>query len=158
MNKKLRRIVYGEKAEGFTYVETVAVIAIGAILTAGSVFSATKLISAARRTAARTQIEQFSCALQTYFLDCGRFPTTEQGLGALWEKPVFYPIPEGWNGPYLDREPTHDPWGTDFKYLSSESSVMPAEVPENLPFVLISYGADRQEGGKGEDCDIVSWK
>ena len=147
-----------QKNEGFTYVETIAVIAIGAILTAGSVVSASKLISSARKTAARNQISQYSSALQTYFLDCGRFPTTEQGLGALWEKPVLYPIPENWNGPYLDREPGHDPWGTDFKYLSSESSVMPAEVPENLPFVLISYGADRQEGGKGEDCDIVSWK
>ena len=147
-----------QKNEGFTYVETIAVIAIGAILTAGSVVSASKLISSARKTAARNQISQYSSALQTYFLDCGRFPTTEQGLGALWEKPVLYPIPENWNGPYLDREPGNDPWGTDFKYLSSESSVMPAEVPENLPFVLISYGADRQEGGKGEDCDIVSWK
>ena len=147
-----------QKNEGFTYVETIAVIAIGAILTAGSVVSASKLISSARKTAARNQISQYSSALQTYFLDCGRFPTTEQGLGALWEKPVLYPIPENWNGPYLDREPGNDPWGTDFKYLSSESSVMPAEVPENLPFVLISYGADRQKGGKGEDCDIVSWK
>ena len=158
MNKKIRRIVYGKKAEGFTYVETVAVIAIGAILTAGSIFSATKLISAAKRTAAKSQIEQFSCALQTYFLDCGRFPTTEQGLWALWEKPVFYPVPEDWKGPYLDREPAHDPWGTDFKYLSAESSAMPAEVPESLPFVLISYGSDGKEGGKGDADDICSWK
>ena len=158
--KKIRRFcdVFKKEAEGFTYVETVAVIAIGAVLTAGSVFSATKLISAARKTAARTQIEQYSCALQTYFLDCGRFPTTEQGLSALWEKPVFYPVPEGWNGPYLEREPGHDPWGTDFKYLSAESSVMPAEVPQSLPFVLISYGADGKEGGTGDADDICSWK
>ena len=165
--KKKRRHIHGykslqkcfkEKAEGFTYVETIAVIAIGAVLTAGSVFSATKVIASARKTAARSQIQQYSAALQTYFIDCGRFPTTEQGLRALWEKPVFYPVPEGWNGPYIDREPGNDPWGTDFKYLSAESSVMPPEVPENLPFVLISYGADRQEGGKGDDSDIVSWK
>ncbi len=167
-NKKIRRFCYGFKnywkkqAEGFTYVETVAVIAIGAILTAGSVFSASKIISAARKTAARTQIEQYSSALQTYFLDCGRFPTTEQGLAALWEKPVLYPVPENWDGPYLDREPGNDPWGTDFKYLSTESSVMPSEVPANLPFVLISYGPDCREGGntgeKGDSDDICSWK
>ena len=171
VKKKIRRICYevrkfwrrfgkdfGEEAEGFTYVETVAVIAIGAVLTAGSVFSATKLIASARKTAAKNQIEQFSCALQIYFLDCGRFPTTEQGLSALWEKPVFYPVPENWNGPYLDREPGNDPWGTDFKYLSAESSAMPAEVPESLPFVLISYGSDGKEGGKGDTDDICSWK
>ena len=171
MNKKARRNCYefrtfwegikkacSSEAEGFTYVETVAVIAIGAILTAGSVFSASKIISNARKTAARTQIEQYSSALQTYFLDCGRFPTTEQGLSALWKKPVFYPVPENWDGPYLDREPGNDPWGTDFKYLSAESSIMPSEVPENLPYVLISYGPDRKEGGEGGSDDICSWK
>jgi len=166
INKKVRRFCYGFKkfkkeADGFTYVETVAVIAIGAILTAGSVFSASKIISAARKTAARTQIEQFSSALQTYFLDCGRFPTTEQGLAALWEKPVLYPVPENWDGPYLDREPGNDPWGTDYKYLSSESSPMPSEVPANLPFVLVSYGPDGKEGyseKRGDTDDIYSWK
>ncbi len=157
IGKKFRKCLAG-KSEGFTYIETVAVIAIGAVLTAGSVFSATKLIASARKTAAKTQIEQFSCALQSYFLDCGRFPTTEQGLAALWEKPVLYPLPENWNGPYLDREPGNDPWGTDFKYLSSESSALPAEVPEGLPFILISYGADGKEGGEGGSDDICSWK
>ena len=174
INKNVRRFCYGVKngkrAEGYTYVETVAVIAIGAVLTAGSVFSATKIISAARKTAAKTHIEQFSSALQTYFLDCGRFPTTEQGLSALWEKPVLYPVPENWDGPYLDRQPGHDPWGTDYKYLSSESSIMPSEVPQNLPSVLISYGPDGKEGGgagkgsvkgfaeEGGSDDICSWK
>ena len=157
--KKIRRFCYGNKkrkeAEGFTYVETVAVIAIGAVLTAGSVFSASKIISTARKTAARTQIEQYSSALQTYFLDCGRFPTTEQGLKALWQKPVLYPVPENWDGPYLDREPGNDPWGTNYKYLSSESSPMPSEVPANLPFLLISSGPDKKEGGSD---DICSWK
>lgn len=157
LRKKFRKYLCG-KSEGFTYIETVAVIAIGAVLTAGSVFSATKLIASARKTAARTQIEQFSCALQTYFLDCGRFPTSEQGLSALWEKPVLYPVPENWNGPYLDRAPGNDPWGTDFKYLSSESSALPSEVPENMPFVLISFGSDGKEGGKGDADDICSWK
>ena len=167
MRKKTRRLFHGYKslqeclqktADGFTYVETIAVIAIGAVLTAGSVFSASKIIASARKTAAKTQIEQYGSALQTYFIDCGRFPTTEQGLAALWEKPVLYPVPEDWNGPYLDREPGNDPWGTNFKYLSSESSVMPSEVPEGLPYVLISYGADKAEGGKGDASDIYSWK
>ena len=171
MKIQIRRLRYGirkvesqlkkilsKKCEGFTYIETVAVIAIGAVLTAGSVFSATKLIATAKKTAARTQLEQFSYALQTYFLDCGRFPTTEQGLAALWEKPVLYPVPEDWDGPYLERRPAKDPWGTDFEYLSAESSVMPAEVPANLPYVLICYGADKEKGGKANGADIVSWE
>ena len=174
ISKMLRRFCYEVKnqkeCEGFTYVETVAVIAIGAVLTAGSLFSASKIISVAKKTAAKTQIEQYGSALQTYFLDCGRFPTTEQGLGALWEKPVLYPVPENWDGPYLDRQPGNDPWGTDYKYLSAESSIMPSEVPENLPYVLFSYGPDGKEGGgagkgsgtsfaeEGGSDDICSWK
>ena len=156
---------YGKKckklktwADGFTFVETLAVLAIGAVLSSGAVVSATKLISLAKKTAAKSQIDQYSSALQSYFLDCGRFPTSEQGLAALWEKPILYPIPENWKGPYLDREPGADPWGTDFEYISAESSPMPAEVPENLPFVLMSYGADKKKGGEGEESDILSWK
>ena len=142
----------------FTFVETLAVLAITAVLTAGCTISIAKFISMAKKTSARNQIEQFSAALQSYFLDCGRFPTTEQGLSALWEKPILYPVPENWDGPYLERKPGKDPWGTDFEYLSAESSVMPSEVPENLPYVLISYGSDKQKGGKENGCDIVSWE
>ena len=170
MKIKFSKEKHNEKNEGkkqkgyeaFTFVETLAVLAIMAVLTAGCTVSVTRLVSIAKKNSARNQIEQFSAALQTYFLDCGCFPTTEQGLNALWEKPVFYPIPENWDGPYLERKPGKDPWGTDFEYISSQSSVMPSEVPANLPFVLISYGPDCREGGKtgekGDSDDICSWK
>lgn len=153
-----KRFIKKNSSEGYTFVETLAVLAIGTILTAGTAISAAKLIGMARQTAARNQIEQYYAALQSYFLDCGTFPTTEQGLQALWEKPVLYPVPEKWNGPYVERKPSADPWGTDFEYLSAESSIMPAEVPENLPFVLISYGADKKRGGQGDGTDILSWE
>jgi len=142
----------------FTFVETLAVLAITAALAAGCTVSVAKLISTAKYTSARNQIEQYKAALQAYFLDCGRFPTTEQGLQSLWEKPVLYPVPENWSGPYLDRKPGKDPWGTDFEYLSSESSLMPSEVPQDLPFVLISYGADKDKGGEEGGKDVVSWE
>ena len=142
----------------FTFVETLAVLAITAVITAGCTISIAKLVSSAKKTSAKNQIEQYSAALQTYFIDCGRFPTTEQGLYALWEKPVLYPVPENWDGPYLERRPAKDPWGTDFEYLSAESSIMPSEVPANLPYVLICYGADKQKGGKANGQDIVSWE
>ena len=144
--------------EAFTFVETLAVLAIAAILTAGCTVSIAKLVSMAKKTSARNQIDQFGAALQSYFLDCGRFPTTEQGLNALWEKPILYPVPENWDGPYVERKPGKDPWGTDFEYISSESSVMPSEVPENLPYVLICYGADKQKGGRQDGDNIVSWE
>ena len=156
---------YGKKSKkitksypAFTFVETLAVLAITAALTAGCTVSVAHLIAGAKKISAKNQLEQYSAALQTYFLDCGRFPTTEQGLGALWEKPVLYPVPEEWNGPYLERRPAKDPWGTDFEYISAESSVMPSEVPENLPYVLISYGADKEKGGNENGLDIVSWE
>ena len=144
--------------EAFTFVETLAVLAITAVLTAGCTISIAKYVSLAKKTSARNQIEQFGAALQSYFLDCGRFPTTEQGLNALWEKPVLYPVPENWDGPYVERKPGKDPWGTNFEYRSAESSVMPSEVPENLPYVLISYGADKEKGGSQNALDIVSWE
>ena len=147
-NEKKRR----KKGENpaFTFVETLAVLAITAALTAGCTVAVAKLVSTAKKTSARNQIEQYGAALQTYFLDCGRFPTTEQGLYALWEKPVLYPVPENWDGPYLERKPGKDPWGTDFEYISSESSVM--------PYVLICYGSDKARGGKENGKDIVSWE
>jgi len=157
-NKKTIKSIAKIEAEGFTFVETLSVLAIGAILVAGSSVSATKLVSLAKKTAARNQIEQYSAALQSYFLDCGRFPTSEQGLQALWEKPVLYPLPENWNGPYLERKPAKDPWATDFKYISAESESLPSQVPAGLPYVLISFGGDKTEGGTGEGEDIVSWE
>ena len=144
--------------QAFTFVETLAVLAITAVLTAGCTVSIAKFVALAKKTSARNQIEEYGAALQAYFLDCGRFPTTEQGLGALWEKPILYPVPENWEGPYLERKPGKDPWGTDFEYISSESSLMPSEVPENLPYVLICYGADKEKGGKAGGADIVSWE
>ena len=152
-SKKLRK-----NQPAFTFVETLAVLAITAALAAGCTISVAKLVSSAKKTSARNQIDHFSAALQTYFLDCGRFPTTEQGLAALWEKPVLYPVPENWDGPYVERKPGKDPWGTDLEYLSAESSIMPPEVPANLPYVLICYGPGKEKGGKESGSDIVSWE
>ncbi|MCQ2597231.1 MAG: type II secretion system major pseudopilin GspG [Treponema sp.] len=144
--------------DGFTFVETIAVLTITAVLAAGTTVSAGKLIAKARRISATSQIEEYSAGLRSFFLDCGRYPTTEQGLEALWQKPELYPVPENWDGPYLEKQPGKDPWGRNYIYQSRESGIMPGEVPEKLPFVLYSYGADGEEGGEGENQDVVSWK
>ena len=79
MNKKEQKNEFsrkktGKTAGGFTFVETLAVLAIGAILSAGSIVSATKVIAMAKRTSSKSQISQYCSALQTYFLDCGQTP------------------------------------------------------------------------------------
>ena len=74
----------------------------------------------------------------------------EQGLKALFEKPILYPIPENWDGPYIDREVQKDPWGNEFEYSDTTTN--------GLPFSIVSYGADGKSGGEGNNEDICSWK
>lgn len=158
-DKKVKELINEfKKTDGFTFVETVVVLSIVAVLAAGTTVSASKLISKAKKVSAQNQIEQLQSGLQAYFLDCGRFPTTEQGLGALWQKPLLYPVPENWKGPYIQKEPSKDPWGSDYQYCSAESTPLPGTVPEGLPYVLYSLGADCEEGGDGEAEDVCSWK
>jgi general secretion pathway protein G len=141
-----------KRIAGFTFVETLVAISIGAILAAGAGLSAVKIIDTARKTAAENQIAVFKAALQSYYIDCGRFPSTAQGLLSLWEKPALSPVPAGWHGPYIDREIVDDPWGNPYVYEEQQNR------EGQLPFVIMSFGADGREGGKGIDSDIFSWK
>jgi general secretion pathway protein G len=136
--------------EGFTFVETLMALAIILIMSAGVGFTGMKAIGRARVVACKTQISSFRIALETYYLDCGAYPTEAQGIRALWEKPVISPVPESWAGPYVDREPAGDPWGNEYSYES------PGE--HGLPFAIMSYGADGEREGDGDNEDILSWK
>ncbi len=144
MKKKTKR------DDGFTFFETLICLAIILILTAVVGVSTVKYLDQARTAAAKSDIENFKKALETYYTECGMYPSKAQGLNALWEKPVLYPVPSLWNGPYLDTEIPLDPWGNEYVY----------NVPgkNNLPFEIISYGADGMEGGEGTAADIISWK
>lgn len=137
-------------AEGWSFIETLIVMAIILILTAAVGLSATKQIDKARIVTAKSQIETLSLALDSYYMDNGFYPTTEQGLLSLWEKPSLTPEPEFWNGPYISKSLPKDPWGTEYKYI------IPGE--NNLPFGIISYGKDKIEGGSGNAADIKSWE
>ena len=139
-----------KKDDGFSFAETIAVLAIMLILTAGVGFSAAGYVQKARKLSAENQIEIYRLALQSYYLDCGVYPSDEQGLEALWEKPVLYPVPASWNGPYVDKEIQKDPWGNRFVYSTRKN--------RKLPFTVVSYGSDGLEGGSGDAEDIVSWK
>jgi general secretion pathway protein G len=104
-------------------------------------------VDKAKITKARADIEGLMGALGTYKLDNGNFPTTEQGLAALRVKPGDAPQ---WNGPYLDKDLSKDPWQHEYLYK------FPGEHGD-LPDI-VSTGADGQPGGEGINADIVSWK
>jgi general secretion pathway protein G len=135
---------------GFTLIEilvVIVVIAILATLVAPNIF---QHVGAAKSATAKSQIEMLGAALDAYRLDNTQYPTTEQGLAALWEKPTVDP-PSNWRSPYLRKPVPLDPWGRPYVYLS------PGQVnPQG--YDLQTYGADGKPGGEGEDADITSWK
>ncbi len=99
----------------------------------------------AKQKTAKTQIEMLMSALDSYRLDVGRYPSTQEGLEALVQNPGV----EGWNGPYLAKAVPNDPWGRPYYY---ENPGQHGEVD------IYSYGADGQPGGDGEDADVNSWE
>jgi general secretion pathway protein G len=134
------------KEKGFTFFEILVVVTIIGLLAALVGPRLWKRISAGKQVAAKAQIELFGTALDAFRLDTGRYPTTEEGLKALREKPSGI---ENWQGPYLPKELPSDPWGRAYVYKS------PGEHGE---YDLLSYGLDGVEGGQDENQDVVSWK
>jgi general secretion pathway protein G len=94
---------------------------------------------------AKAQIDALEKALDQYRLDTGRYPTSEQGLAALNQKPANEPR---WAGPYLKKDVPPDPWGQPYTYRA------PGEHGE---YDLFSYGKDGQAGGTAEAADVTSW-
>jgi general secretion pathway protein G len=132
---------------GFTLIELMVVLAIIGILAALIVPNVLGRADDARVTAARTDISNLTQALKLYRLDNLRYPTSEQGLGALVQKPSTEPIPGNWR-PYLDKLP-NDPWGRPYQYLQPG---LKSEVD------VLSLGADGQAGGEGSNTDIGNWQ
>jgi len=149
MSWKLCRRTNPQSEQGWTFVETIIVIAIILILTGTVGFIAFRYIDSAKQVAARTQIETFSVALSSYLFDNGGYPTQEQGLSALWQKPNTAPIPSNWRGPYIEKPVPNDPWGHPYQYI--------VPGPSGLPFGVSSLGSDGLEGGEGNAKDITSW-
>ena len=132
--------------KGFTLIELLVVIIIIGILAALVGPRLFGKVGTAKLKAAKAQVEMFGTALDTFRLDVGRYPTSEEGLKALREKPSGA---ERWDGPYLPKEIPSDPWGRPYVYQS------PGNHGE---YDLMSYGADGVEGGEGENQDAVSWR
>ena len=136
--------------EGWTFMETLIVLAITLVLTATVGFVATGSLEKARTAAAKTQIESLATALEAYYMDCGKYPAAEQGLSALRKKPETSPSSDNWAGPYLHKDTPKDPWGYDYEYTSP--------APDGSPYGIRSFGADGAEGGEGKNADIKSWE
>lgn len=134
--------------EGWTFIETLIVMAIVLILTASVGFSAVKQIDKARIVTARSQIETFCLALDSYYIDMGEYPSMQQGLDALWTKPDGIKKGFTWNGPYISKPVPADPWGNDYVYKQPGDN--------GYPFEVFSCGKDGLEGGDGNDADISS--
>jgi len=141
---------YDDREGGWTFIETIIVIGIILILTSSVGFMAVKYLDKARSVTARSQIETLALALDSYLLDCGAYPSADEGLKVLWEKPASSEASSKWNGPYLSKPVPKDPWGHEYEYL------VPGE--NGLPFGIKSNGGDGQPGGEGNNADIKSWE
>jgi len=136
---------------GFTLIELLVVIVILGILVGIVGVRIMGEPEKAKRTKAQVQIANMETALKLYKLDNGYYPTTEQGLQALVEPPAVGQLPKAWReGGYLEKgKVPKDPWGNEYVYLSPGI---------HGDFDLISYGAEGEPGGEGNDADINNWE
>jgi general secretion pathway protein G len=136
--------------QGFTLIEIMVVVVILALLAALVGPRILGRTDDAKIAAAKDQIKQVETALKLYKLDNGIYPSTEQGLQALVEKPSSGQIPKNYKAEgYLEsRKVPKDPWKNDYFFLSPG---------EHGDYDLCSYGADGVKGGEGINTDICSW-
>ena len=135
-------------ARGFTLIEIMVVLIIIGLLAGIVVPKLMGRTEEAKRIKTAVQIKNLQSALDLYKLDSGVYPSTDQGLQALVEKPAVGEIPNNWKeGGYIDKIPK-DPWGNNYVYISPGA---------HGDYDLYSYGADGEEGGEGRNADIQSW-
>ena len=133
---------------GFSLLELMVVVVILSILALVIVPRIIDRPDQARVARAQADLAALENAVKFYKLDNLRYPTTEQGLRALVEKPVTEPAPPNYaDGGYVERLPK-DPWGADYQYLS------PGVYGD---FDIFTFGADGVQGGEGVNADIGTW-
>jgi len=144
--RQIRRRRSRRSQRGFTLVEILVVITIIGLIMALVGPRVINYLGEAKVKAAKIQIESFGSALDLFYLDAGRYPTTSEGLRVLVERPGSTAL---WNGPYIKGNTVpNDPWGKPYVYRS------PGQYGA---YDILSYGADGQEGGTGAAADITSW-
>lgn len=136
------------RRKGFTLIELMVVILIISMLAGFVAPNVYRRLSKAKKDLARPRMAVIENAVQRFQLDCGRLPDeSEGGLESLLVVPAG--LEESWNGPYLKQSQLLDPWGNPYVYFS-EGQYNPGS------FDLMSYGADGQEGGEGDNADIFN--
>ena len=147
MNSHFKHKNARRNTAGFTLIELLVVLVILGLLAGLVGPRVIKHLGESKTKTAMLQIQELSSALDLYRLEVGTYPTTDQGLEALVEKPVGV---AQWNGPYLRKKTVRlDPWGQPYKYRSPG---------EHDAFDIYTYGADNAEGGEGEARDVLGWE
>ena len=144
-NRSRRRTISGEA--GFTLIEMLVVLVIISLVMSLVGPRVLNYLSESRTKAARLQIAELTNSLDLYYMDVGRYPTTQEGLAALTHRPPGLNV---WNGPYLKGEIAPlDPWRNHFIYVAPGS---------HGAYDLLSYGSDGREGGDGSAADVTNWQ
>ena len=142
-----KRVFIGARRRrgGFTLLELLVVMVIIGLLVGYVGPRYFSQVGKSEVKATKAQINAFEKALDQYRLDTGHYPTTEQGLAALFTRPANEPK---WQGPYLVKAVPKDPWDQLYQYRQ------PGEHGE---YDVWSFGKDGQPGGSGEAADITNW-
>ena len=134
------------RSVGFTLLELMVVLLILTLLATIAAPRVTQYLRKAKAQTAKIQVDALGAAVDSFHLDTGRFPTSDEGLRALVERPADT---SRWDGPYLKkRESLIDPWGHPYLYRN------PGQHAE---YDLYTLGSDNREGGEGDAADIGNW-
>jgi general secretion pathway protein G len=141
--RQTRRRTRRDRRAGFTLVELLVVLVILSLVMGLVGPRVIGYLTSSREKAARLQIESFATALDLFYLDAGRYPTTSEGLGALVKRPAGL---ANWSGPYTSKDTIPaDPWGNPYDYKTPG---------QKAPYTITSLGADGKKGGTGDGADI----
>jgi len=146
----MRRLEVRRRQAALTLIELLVVMMILSILATAVALSVVNKVHLAKVNAAQSDLHTFGMALDQYDLIVGEFPTTEQGLMALWEPPSGVDETK-WRqgGPYIKKPNERDPWGNPYVYESPG--------PDDQPYAILSYGADGAAGGEDKNADLSNW-
>jgi general secretion pathway protein G len=132
---------------GFTLIELLVVLVIIGLLASVATPPVIRYLGKAKTDTAKIQIQALGAAVDMFRLDNDRYPSTEEGLQALVARPS---TAERWNGPYVKKESSLlDPWGQRYQYRSPG---------EHGDYDLFTLGADKAQGGTGENADVGNWQ